>query len=297
MKILNTLLTLCITIVVLSCNSGKKTAKETTSDEPGMEQKSYSLTKKWETDTTMTTVESVIYNKGKGVLYASCISGQPDQKDGVGFIAQVDLDGNVINNQWVTGIDAPKGMAIVGNSLFVTNIDEIVEIDIENGVIQNRYPVADVEFLNDADADQEGNVYVSAMRTNKLIKLSDGEVSVFMDSVTTPNGVFVEGNNLITAYWDEKKIESIDRNTMEVTEIAGGLENPDGVEAVGDGGYLVSSWNGKVNYVSPEGEVTVLLDTTGEEISAADIEFIPEKNLLLVPTFFHNTVAAYELVK
>jgi hypothetical protein len=82
---------------------------------------------------------------------------------------------------------------------------------------------------------------------------------------------------------------------MEVTEIAGGLENPDGIEAVGDGGYLVSAWNGKVSYVSPEGEVTLILDTTADEISAADIEYVPELKLLLVPTFYGISVVAYQL--
>jgi len=79
--------------------------------------------------------------------------------------------------------------------------------------------------------------------------------------------------------------------------MADSLETPDGIEAVGDGGYLVSSWNGQVHYVDPSGKTLRVLDTRADSIGAADIEYIPEKKLLLVPTFFKNRVAAYELNK
>jgi hypothetical protein len=288
------LLNIAILLIAFSCNTGKKGSDSETSADT-LQVKEITLTKKWETDTLLTTVESVIYNQNKNILYATCMSGDADLKDGIGFIAQVDLDGNIVNADWITGLNAPKGMAIYGNSLFVTDIDAIVEIDIEKGEVISTYQVEDVTFLNDADVDANGNVYVSAMQTSKIIKLSNGVLSVFMDSVAVPNGVFAEGDNLLVAYWDEQKMKSINTSTLEVTEMAGGLENPDGIEAVGDGGYLVSAWNGKISYVSADGEVTLLLDTTAEEVSAADIEYVPSLNLLLVPTFGGNSVVAYEL--
>ncbi len=294
MKTLNILI-LLTSFIVLACSSGKKSAEEATTEvvevKPAM-----NLVKKWETDSTLTTVESVIYDGERGVIYASCISGTPDEKDGVGFIAQLDKEGNIIDNEWITGLDAPKGMAIVDNSLFVTDIDEVVEIDIENGEILMTYPVENAKFLNDAASDESGVVYFSDTGGGQLVYIENGEVAVFKDSVSSPNGLFVDGNSLVTAYWDEQKIKTIDMESGEITEMAMGIENPDGVEAIGDGGYLVSSWNGKVSYVSPEGEVVLLLDTSGDEINAADIEFIPEENILLVPTFFDNRVVAYELV-
>ncbi len=295
MKHLNLLLIFTAFAFAMACNSGKKSESAEVVDSTAVDQPGIALEKIWETDTVLTTVESVIYDASNDVIYAACMSGESDKKDGVGFIAQLDKEGNVLLTDWVTGLDAPKGMAIYEGKLFVTDIDVIREIDIASGEVTATYEVEGAEFLNDADVDAEGNVYVSGMRTNRLIKLSNGEVSVFMDSVAAPNGVFSEGEDLITAYWDEQKIKRINTSTMEVTEIAGGLENPDGVEAVGDGGYLVSAWNGKVSYVSPDGEVALILDTTAEEVSAADIEYVPELKLLLVPTFFGNSVVAYQL--
>ncbi len=295
MKHLNLLLIFTAFAFAMACNSGKKTESEEVVDSTAVDQPGITLEKIWETDTVLITVESVIYDATNDVIYAACMSGESDDKDGIGFIAQLDKEGNVLSTEWVTGLDAPKGMAIHEGKLFVTDIDVIREIDIASGEVTATYEVEGAEFLNDADVDAEGNVYVSGMRTNRLIKLSNGEVSVFMDSVAAPNGIFSDGEDLITAYWDEQKIKRINTSTMEVTEIAGGLENPDGVEAVGDGGYLVSAWNGKVSYVSPDGEVALILDTTAEEVSAADIEYVPELKLLLVPTFFGNSVVAYQL--
>jgi hypothetical protein len=76
-----------------------------------------------------------------------------------------------------------------------------------------------------------------------------------------------------------------------------GIDNGDGIEAVGDGGYLVSSWNGMIHYISPDWKKTMVLDTRADSVSSADIEYIQEKNLLLIPTFFKNKVRAYEVTK
>ena len=75
------------------------------------------------------------------------------------------------------------------------------------------------------------------------------------------------------------------------------IENPDGVEAIGNNEYLVSSWNGILHYIDQDWKQTTLLDTQKDSLSSADIEYIKSKNLLLVPTFFKNKVMAYEVKK
>jgi len=67
------------------------------------------------------------------------------------------------------------------------------------------------------------------------------------------------------------------------------------VEADGKGGYLISDWSGRTDYVTAKGDVHMLLNTAEQKVNAADIEYIPEKQLLLIPTFFDNRVVAYEL--
>ncbi|MDZ7606331.1 MAG: hypothetical protein U5K79_12260 [Cyclobacteriaceae bacterium] len=62
-----------------------------------------------------------------------------------------------------------------------------------------------------------------------------------------------------------------------------------------DGNYLVSDWNGEVFYIDNSGNKTSLLNTKAQKKNTADIWFISEEQLLLVPTFFDNRVVAYKL--
>jgi DNA-binding beta-propeller fold protein YncE len=249
----------------------------------------------WETDTLMTTSESVIYDESNNVLYVSNINGAPDGKDGNGFISKISLDGTLVIQKWIEGMDAPKGMGLYGGKLYVSDIDRLHEIDIATGKIAMTYPVEGASFLNDITVDAKGNVYISDMDTHEILLFANGKVSKWLTGQTAPNGLLAEENTLWMALWNDKTLNQIDIATQVVTLKSDSIENPDGIEAVGDGGYLVSSWNGMVTYVSAEGKNTVLLDTRADSVSAADIEYIASKNLLLVPTFFKNTVRAYTL--
>ncbi|MCZ8217420.1 MAG: hypothetical protein O9262_14340 [Cyclobacteriaceae bacterium] len=112
-----TYLALVAIIAFAACQPAKKEEK--------VETKIPTLTLKWETDTVLTTCESVIYDSTNQVLYVANINGQPTDKDGNGFIAKLGLDGKIVQAQWVTGMDAPKGMGIYNGKLFVSDIKRI----------------------------------------------------------------------------------------------------------------------------------------------------------------------------
>ena len=121
-------------IVVVACNStGKK------QDKPE-EKKSatYSLEFLWESDTTVRTPESVLLDRDRDILYVSCVNENPWEKDGNGYISKMDKSGKVIELKWITGLDAPKGTGISGNSLFIADINTLVEANIETGEIINK---------------------------------------------------------------------------------------------------------------------------------------------------------------
>jgi len=250
----------------------------------------------WQTDTVLTTVESVIYDPATDALYVSNIAGDPSGKDGNGSIGKVGLDGKVIAAQWVKGMDAPKGLGISNGKLYVADIDRIHEIDIATATIANSFAVDSAKFLNDITIDSNGRVFASDSNTGNVYLLENGAVSVWLSGLDGPNGLLAEGDKMMLALWNQKTLNVIDAG-KQVTMKADSLENPDGIEAVGNGGYLVSSWNGMVHYVDQNGKATMIIDTRADSISAADIEYIQEKNMLLVPTFFKNTVMAYELTK
>ena len=253
------------------------------------------LTLKWTTDTVMTTCESVIYDKDHDVLYVANMNGGADVKDGNGFISKVALDGSVSSLNWIGGMDAPKGMGLFNGKLFVADIDRIHEVDINAGKITQTYSLPEAKFLNDVTVDANGRVFSSDSRSGDIFMIQNGKVSKWFSGIAGPNGLLSEGDKMLSLAWDTQTMNSIDTATKQVVMKADSIENPDGVEAVGDGGYLVSSWNGMIHYVGADGKSLVLLDTRADSLSAADIEYIPEKKLLLVPTFYKNKVMAYEL--
>src|SRR5690606_34663695 len=80
----------------------------------------------WETGTDLTTCESVLYDRESGNIYVANIEGGAAEKDGKGSISIISNDGEITQRDWVTGLNAPKGMGISEGKLYVTDIDEVV---------------------------------------------------------------------------------------------------------------------------------------------------------------------------
>jgi sugar lactone lactonase YvrE len=114
------------------------------------------LTLKWKTDTTLPVTESVALDPKNNVLYVSCIDGKPDEKDGKGYIAKVSPDGKVVAAQWVGGLDAPKGLGVFKDNLYVADISRIVTINIPTGKVTGKVEVPGAKFLNDITVDSNG---------------------------------------------------------------------------------------------------------------------------------------------
>lgn len=277
---------LSLAVVWVACQPSTKTETPATPK----------LTLKWESDTLLTTCESVIYDPSNDVLYVANINGDPSGKDGNGFIAKVSLDGKVTSAQWVTGMDAPKGMGIANGKLYVSDINRVHEVDIATGKIANTYTADSAKFLNDITIDATGKVYISDTGANNILVLDNGKLSVWLEGTEGVNGLLSEADRMVMVSFSGATVSTIDAN-KQITVRTDSVGFGDGLEATGDGGYLVSGWNGTVYYIDGNWNETLILDTRADSVSAADIEYIAEKKLLLVPTFFKNKVAAYELSK
>lgn len=251
-----------------------------------------SLEQIWATDTTLMTPESVLFDGSNNVLYVSLIDGAPDGKDGKGGIAKVGTDGKIIDANWVTGLSAPKGMGMAGDQLYVTDLTDLVQIDIPSGKIVKKTSVEGAVFLNDVNVDKQGNVYFTDMRAGKIHLLKDGKVSTFHEGIDNPNGVLAVSDGVL--YTESGKLQKIDAD-KKVTTLAEGMDkSTDGIEEVAPGEYLVSCWVGEIYHVK-EGVATKLLDTKADKINSADIGYDAAKKIVYVPTFFKNSVVAYQL--
>lgn len=279
-------------IFILSCE--KKQQSESISSHALKLQ----LTQQWATPQMLKVPESVLYDAHRDALFISNINGSPLEKNGKGFISKVTLSGEIENLEWVTGLNAPKGSGIWQHKFYVTDIDQLVEIDIEAGEITNKYPAENAVFLNDITVDDLGNVYISDMSEDNSViyKFADGKLEVWLQDaqISRPNGLFFEQGKLFVGSGDGflKSIDLTDKSITTVAETGFGI---DGVQSDGKGNFLVSDWQGKTAFVSSTGEVKELMNTADSKINSADIEFIPEKQLLLIPTFFDNRVVAYLL--
>lgn len=286
---------MALVVLTTACQNPKQDAEETSNADSGKAPVTLQL--KWETDTLLTTCESVLYDQDQDVLYVSNINGAPDGKDGNGFISKVSMDGKITDPYWAKGLDAPKGLGLSNGKLYVADIDKVHEIDTKSGKITRTYTVEGAKFLNDISIDSMGKVYISDSSGGSIYTIENGNLSTWMEDLDGPNGLFAEEGEMLMALWNNKSLNSIDPATRQVTLRTDSIENPDGIEAIGDGAYLVSSWNGMVHHIDSEWNGTLVLDTREDSISAADIEYVKSKNLLLVPTFFKNKVMAYEVIK
>ncbi len=253
----------------------------------------HSLEKIWQTDSTLKVPESVLYDADAGVLYVANIDGSPSEKDGRGSLARVGLDGQIIDNEWITELDAPKGMGLHKNLLYVANITEVVVIDIGKSTIVQRIPVEGSAFLNDVTVDSEGMVYVSDSRTKKVHRIQDGVVSLYLDDIGNANGLLALGRELYILSAGSLLRADDDRR---LTTIAEGMDrSTDGIEMVKENEFIVSCWSGIVYYVKADGSKEVLLDTRDQGINSADIGYDSENRVIYVPTFYKNSVFAYQL--
>lgn len=245
----------------------------------------------WESDTSLITNESVLYYPEGEQLFVSNINGQPLDQDKNGYLSIMKPDGSIEVQEWITELDAPKGMAEANGMLYVTNIDELVEINIAEGVIKARYPVEGAVFLNDV-AIGNGKVYFSDMNTGKLHMLAGGEVSTVAEGLEGLNGLAYQAEEGKLYMLNNTGLQSMN-SEGEIATVNAEVTGGDGLIILEEGVYLASRWQGEI-WIIRGGEATMLLDSK-EKMQTADIGYIPEENLVLVPRFFSNKVSAYRL--
>lgn len=277
------------------------------------------INKLWETANDLKNPESVAYSPKLNVLFVSNVNGKPTEKDQNGFISKVSpANGSIIELNWVTGLNAPKGIALSNNNnrLFVSDLTDLVEIDINTGKIIKRFNAPGSTFLNDVVSDKQGNIYVSDTITNTIYKLDGNNITSTLQpwlqnaQLNGPNGLHVDEskNKLIVASLGKFSkpgagIEVVDLKNKTITPLGkegttspfGGL---DGIESdpTGERYYVTDNPAGKLYLVNADGTgygTLIDLHTQG----AADIGFIPSQSTVMIPLMKDNKLAAYKLAE
>lgn len=258
----------------------------------GLNAFSQTLTKQWTATDGLKTPESVLYDAGSNSIFVSNINGQASEKDGNGFISILGIDGKMKNLNWVTGLNAPKGLAIYNGNLYVADIDELVVINIKEARITDKIKLENAKFLNDVTASEDGTIFVTDMRDNKIYVLENGKLTLWLEDqlISNPNGLWAENGKL---YIGTGQILQADIKTKEIQVLVNDCGGIDGIEKLKDGNFIYSNWKGLI-FITKGVKSIQLLDTVDKQ-NTADIDFVPGKNMVLVPTFLANSVEAYLL--
>jgi hypothetical protein len=251
--------------------------------------------------------ESVVQDPATGAIYVSNIVGAVMQKDGNGYIAKLKPDGTISTKQWVKGVNAPTGMALHDRTLYVADVDELIEINAASGEIVKRYPAKGAIFLNDVVVDEEGTVYASDTPMNTIWRLKDGSLEPWLanDALNGPNGLLVQGKKLIVASLGKLPGEgqkqelggllAVDLEDQSVGKLGNAepFGNLDGLQALQPNVYLVTDWfAGGLYRVDAKGKAERLLKL-GK--GSADFVYLPDKKLALIPIMLNNSLVAYTL--
>jgi hypothetical protein len=252
----------------------------------------HQLEKLWETDTVIRVPESVLPDFKKGILYVSEIDGNPNAVDGKGGVAKITVDGKIINLDFTTGLNAPKGLGRFGNELYAADLSEVVVIDMNTGKVKNKIAIDSAKALNDITVNDKGIVYVSDSKTKKIHRIENGRASTFLTNVSGVNGLKAFGTDLYILGGQKFMKADSQGNLTQITMLSCG---GDGLEPVGNGDFLITCWSGHIFYVTADGKIETLLDTQEQKVNTADLAYDTVKHILYVPTFWAKKVMAFKL--
>lgn len=231
-----------------------------------------------------------------GALFISNVCGEGDARDGNGFISRLSKSGEILDLKFIEGLDEPKGMAVHDGHLYVADIDIVRIYDATTGEALDGAPIEGARFLNDATVWQD-DVFVSDSGAGRIWRFTGTSIDLWRE------GGDLRGVNGLLGVGDRMFVSTMTSGSLfEATApggwrtIAAGMEDADGIGVVdkkSGGGFLVSSWPGKIHHVSIKGDVTTVVDTTAEKILQNDLTIID--GLIVVPNWEPSTVTAWTL--
>ena len=269
----------------------------------------------WSTPAVFRTPESVTYDGKRDVLYVSNfnIRGgflQSGDNSFDEFISKVNTNGEIEQLEWVTGLNGPTGMSVFEDTLYVVERDCLVEIDIEAGQIVNRYTIPQAGFLNDVVFDSNGIGYLTDNNQNSTVSIYrfiDGKLEPWINSsqMSRTNGLCLDRDRLVGSDYNSTYLKGVRLSDGQIENMAyhgiSGISF-DGMRVVDENIYMASDFNSTIYLIFKAGFIKPIIDLSdmtpiaGQSVCCADIEYIPGKKLLVIPTFYDHRLLAYELL-
>ena len=252
------------------------------------------------------TPQSFIVSPSGEHYFIANANGDPGKRDNNGFISKLDIDGKPIDLRFIHGgtrgtrLHSPNGMAIVGDTLYVADLDTVRGFDIHTGqsTITLSFSQFHVTELTDLIADGNGQLFVLDTEGNTIYRIDttqDHLVSLYVhnDDLASPRGLAVhpKSGRLVVVSLDNGTVLDIDQDRS-VNEIisnsffSGRFRNLSGVDFDQYGNmYLADLTAGKIWRVQPDQTMRVIAEFL---ISPSSVRIDRKKHLILVPYLYAN---------
>lgn len=264
--------------------------------------------------------ESVRYDAGQDVLFVSNMAGFGSNKDGNGYIVRIHADSLAdpvvfiaADSNGVT-LDAPKGMTIQGDTLWVTDIDVVRGFHRVTGM-----PVATIDFasvrpvlLNDIAAGPDGTLRVTdtgirmvyegniPVGGDRILEVRPGHVVTTVAAgpqLALPNGIAWDSPARRWAYVTFDRFRGNVVAMPVPPDPAGrvlrmGTGQLDGVEPLRSGALMFSSWADSSIHVLHEGRDTRIIREVPEP---ADIGLDTRRGRVVIPLAVLGQVQVWDL--
>lgn len=267
--------------------------------------------------TGFSTPESVRYDEMQDLFFVSNINGNPSMKDGNGYISRMRSDGNVDSVSFIGGgrngvtLNAPKGMAIIADTLWVADIDAARAFNTRTGAA-----IATVEmrklgatFLNDVVIGPDGSVYITDTGIrfdrkgrmthpgkDRVYRITGRTARVVVDAgpIGGPNGIAWDAtrDRFMIAPFSAPPLYWWKLGDIQPTALVTGPGGYDGLEILPDGRILVSSWTDSAIHVFNGDSRKVLIPG---KPAPADFGIDTKRNRIAIPLFNDGTVEIWQL--
>ena len=252
--------------------------------------------------------ESFIRDADTGLYYVSNLNGSTDND---GYITKLDKDLKIIKQKFIEGteavrLDDPKGMAIVGDTLWVADNRTLRAYNKTTGEAIAQIPLQPrgARSLNGVEAGPDGLLFVSDMDANIIFSINTKEnnaVDVLAEGadLSNPNGLYWDekAKLLYVACWEGSKVLTVDLEGEITTyvEDKAKFTNLDGIDGDGKGNLYVSDYKTNVIYRITPGQRIELI---AEKLTTpADIHVDRPNSRLLIPQFSASKISTQDLAK